>query len=243
VGTGKAISTLFAREGAIVALVDLAAERAEATRHEIEREGGEAFVVEADVSEARGARQVMEAVSARGRSLDVLVNNVGIIQVGGVVDVEEAEWQRVLDVNLKSVMLMSQQAIPLMKETGGGSIVNITSIAALRGSGTAAYSAAKAGMVGLTQDIAVAYGRDGIRANCIAPGHIHTPMVDDGRGGSREMRRRISPLGTEGTAWDIAWAAVFLASDESRWITGVTLPVDAGVVASMPIMLVPHVMD
>jgi NAD(P)-dependent dehydrogenase (short-subunit alcohol dehydrogenase family) len=140
-------------------------------------------------------------------------------------------------------MLMSKSAIPALIDSGGGSIVNISSVAALRGAGSAAYAASKAGMIGLTKDTALVYGPQGVRANCITPGHIYTPMVADAPGVARELRRRIGPLGTEGTAWDVGWAAVFLASDEARWITGVTLPVDAGTLAALPISVASRVLN
>jgi len=127
---------------------------------------------------------------------------------------------------------MSRSAVPHLQAAGGGAIVNISSIAAIRGMGGGAYGPAKAGVIGLTYDLAYSHGRDNIRVNCIAPGHLYTPMGDQGGPELRERRRRAGLLGTEGTAWDAAWAALFLASDESRWITGVVLPVDAGTTAS-----------
>jgi NAD(P)-dependent dehydrogenase (short-subunit alcohol dehydrogenase family) len=150
----------------------------------------------------------------------------------------------VLDVNLKSMMLTSKYAIPEMLEGGGGAIVNISSIAGLRaGSGGASipYAVSKGGVIALTTQMAVHHGRDNIRVNCIAPGHIYTPMVAAGMAEEmRHLRRRAGPLGTEGTAWDIGWAAVFLASDEARWITGVVLPVDAGLLATTPLSMLRH---
>jgi NAD(P)-dependent dehydrogenase (short-subunit alcohol dehydrogenase family) len=238
VGTGKAISLLFAREGARVALVDQVLERAQQTLEEVRKAGGEAIALEADVASSGAGRRATEAAVAQLGRLDILVNNVGIVGGGAVAEVSEAEWRRVLDVNLTSALLMTQHAIGPMLRAGGGAIVNISSIAALRGGGGgAAYAASKAGMIGLTLETAVSYGPSGIRANCIVPGHLFAPMVASIPDAMRELRRRIGPLQTEGTAWDVAWAAVFLASDEARWITGATLPVDAGTLAAMPLVV------
>ena len=243
VGTGKATATLFAREGAKVLLVDRVAAQAEATLATIREEGGEASVLEADVTRNEDCQAVAEAAVERYGGLHVLFNNVGIMGRGSVVDVNEEDWDRVLDVNLKSMMLTSKYAVPRMAEGGGGSIINVSSIAGLRaGSGGASisYSASKGGVVALTTSMAVYHGRENIRVNCIAPGHIYTPMVSAMTDETRDLRRRAGPLGTEGTAWDIAWAAVFLASDEARWVSGVVLPVDAGLLATTPLAMLEH---
>jgi NAD(P)-dependent dehydrogenase (short-subunit alcohol dehydrogenase family) len=176
--------------------------------------------------------------------IDILVNNVGITCRGSVVDVDEEDWNRVIAVNINSTMLMCKYTIPKMAESGGGSIINMSSIVALRvggRSGGAAYATSKAGIIALTNTIAVNHGRQNVRANCILPGLIYGSFVgDDLSEEQRDLRARSSALGTEGTPWDVAWAAVFLASDESRWITAVALPVDAGVVASMPLTMLPY---
>ncbi len=160
---------------------------------------------------------------------------------------EEDFWDQVIDVNLKSVMLTSKHAIPQMIEAGGGAIVNLSSIVGMRaGSGRPnhPYAASKGGIIGLSNSMAVHYGRDNIRVNCIAPGHIRSPMV--ARHSTEEMlnlRRRAGPLGTEGTPWDVAWAALFLASEEARWVSGATLPVDAGLLAATPLAMFPYLRD
>ena len=241
VGTGRAISTLFTREGASILLADREAARAEETLAGIEGEGGTASVVEIDVTDAGDcARMVREAVDRYGR-LDVLVNNVGITLPGKVVDVAEEVWDRVLDVNLKSMMLTGKYAVPEMQRGGGGSIVNLSSVVAVRSGGgfdSVPYVVSKGGIVSLTISMASDYGPDNIRVNAILPGFIYTPMVAGGlTQEARELRRRTSPLGTEGTAWDVAYAALFLASDESRWVTGVALPVDAGVTVTTPLTM------
>ena len=243
VGTGKAAATLFAREGAKVLLVDRVGQRAEETLAAVQEGGGEASVFEADVTREQDCRALVDAAAERYGSLHVLFNNVGILGRGSVVEVKEEDWDRVLEVNLKSMMLTSKFAVPKMAESGGGSIINVSSIAGLRaGSGgpSMSYSASKGGVVALTTSMAVYHGRDNIRVNCIAPGHIYTPMVSAMSEETRDLRRRAGPLGTEGTAWDIAWAAVFLASDEARWISGVVLPVDAGLLATTPLSMLEY---
>ncbi len=200
-----------------------------------------------DVTNIDSCQEMAEtAVSTYGK-LNVLVNNVGISGPGSVTDVEEDFWDTVMDVNLKSVMLTSKFAIPEMIKDGGGSIVNLSSIVGLRaggGSPSHAYAASKGGILGLSNSMAVHYGRDNIRVNCTAPAHVYSPMV--ARHTSDELlnrRRRASPLGVDGTAWDVAWAIVFLASDEARWISGVTLPVDAGLLAATPLAMYPYLKD
>ena len=247
VGIGQAISILFARQGAKVLLVDREQKNAETTLATIKEEGGQASVFVGDVTNDADCRDMAQAALASYGKLNVLINNVGISGPGSVTDVAEDFWDTVIDVNLKSVMLTSKHAIPRMIEDGGGSIVNLSSIVGLRaGSGRPShpYAASKAGILGLSNSMAVHYGRDNIRVNCIAPGHIHSPMV--ARTHTDEMldlRRRAGPLGTEGTPWDVAWAAVFLASDEARWISGVTLPVDAGLLAATPLAVFPYLRD
>ena len=239
VGTGKATSILFAREGAKVLLVDQVGQRAEETLAAIHEDGGEASVFEADITREQDCRSIVDAVLERYGALDILFNNVGIDGRGDVVETEEEDWDRVMSVNLKSMMLTSKFAVPKMAEGGGGSIINMSSIAAMRVSGTS-YAASKGGVIALTTSMAVHHGRDNIRVNCIAPGLIYTPMVSAMTEETRDLRRRSAPLGTEGTAWDIAWAAVFLASDEARWISGVALPVDAGQLATTPLAMLEY---
>ncbi len=247
VGIGQAISILFARNGAKVLLVDRNQQNAEVTLAAIKEEGGEASLFVGDVTNNANCQGMAQAAVSRYGKLNTLVNNVGISGPGSVTDVDEDFWDTVIDVNLKSVMLTSRHAIPYMVEVGGGSIINLSSIVGLRaGSGRPShpYAASKGGIIGLSNSMAVHYGRNNIRVNCIAPGHIRSPMVT--RHTSEEMldlRRRAGPLGTEGTAWDVAWAALFLASDEARWISGVTLPVDAGLLAATPLAMFPYLRE
>jgi NAD(P)-dependent dehydrogenase (short-subunit alcohol dehydrogenase family) len=228
-GNGKAAAILFAREGASVLCVDQQLARAEETVGLITAEGGSASAFAADVTRAADCRAMVAAALERYRGLHVLHNNVGIESRKDVLETTEEDWDRVMTVDLKSMLLATQAAIPAMAERGGGSIICVSSVAALRGHGRTAYAAAKAGIIGLVRSVAAQVGRQGIRVNAIAPGMVWTPMVEDLGPEARERRRRASPLGTEGTGWDVGWAAVFLASDESRWITGQTLVVDGGV--------------
>ena len=155
---------------------------------------------------------------------------------GTVVDATEEDWDKIFAINLKSMILSSKAAIPKMKESGGGSIINISSIAGLRAHSQTPYTTSKAAVVGLTFSMAGDHGRDNIRVNCIAPGLLHTPMTETRMTPElRAVRKNAAPLATEGNAWDVAWAAVFLASDEARWITGVVLPVDAGLTITSPV--------
>ena len=247
VGIGQAISILFARNGAKVLLVDRNQQNAEKTLATIKEESGEASVFVGDVTSNEDCQGMVQAALSQYGKLNVLINNVGISGPGSVTDVDEEFWDTVIDVNLKSVMLTSKHAIPQMIEAGGGSIVNLSSIVGLRaGSGRPShpYAASKGGIIGLSNSMAVHYGRNNIRVNCIAPGHVRSPMV--ARHSSEEMlnlRRRAGPLGIEGTAWDVAWAAQFLASDEARWISGVTLPVDAGLLAATPLAMYPYLSE
>jgi NAD(P)-dependent dehydrogenase (short-subunit alcohol dehydrogenase family) len=238
IGNGRAAAVLMAREGASVALLDSVAEWAEATRAMIAEAGGTSMVVTCDVAdEAQAAAAVRRTVEEWGR-LDILVNNVGIAgPPGSAVDVDIAEWERALRVNVTSMVIMAKYAIPEMVRSGdGGSIVNLSSVAGLTGGHQGLlYATSKGAVVNLTRAMAAHHGRDGVRVNAVAPGMVYTPMVYS-RGMSpemREARRQRSLLQTEGTGWDVGNAVLFLASDEARWITGVTLPVDAGATAGM----------
>ncbi|MCK9927720.1 SDR family oxidoreductase [Frankia sp. Mgl5] len=243
IGTGKASAVVLAREGASVLLVDLYPERAELTLKMIEEEGGKAKVFAADVTQADQCEAMVAAAVENFGTVDILVNNIGLASLGTVVDLSEEAWDRALNVNLRTVFLASKYAVPVMAAQGSGSIVNISSISALRGDGTIAYSAAKGAMLAMTVDMAYSHGRQGIRVNAIAPGHITTPMVNsvsgqDPRADFRtKLRNEAGLLGTPGTGWDVGWAVAFLASDEARWITGITMPVDSGVLSITPLSM------
>jgi len=237
-GNGKASAILYAREGAQVMLVDYRLEAAEETEHIIKEEGGDCIVFKADVSKSSDCKSMVEkCVQTFGR-VDILHNNVGIVESGGAVETSEESWDKVMEVNLKSMFLACKYVLPYMEKQGGGSIVNISSDAAIRQLAypSIAYSASKAGVIALTREVALEYATKGIRANVIMPGTMKTPMVlatlADAYSGDAEeiMRRRDAscPMGHQGDAWDVAYAALFLASDEAKYITGTTLVVDGG---------------
>ncbi|HXH23077.1 MAG TPA: SDR family oxidoreductase [Dehalococcoidia bacterium] len=235
IGNGRATAVLFAREGAKVALVDNHLERAGETLDLIAKERGGtaddvAFAVEADVTIDADCKRVVEETISRFGRLDILDNNVGIGMGNvSVVDVTEEMWDWVMTVNVKSMVLMSKHAIPAMRASGGGAIINISSLSALRPRGLTPYSTSKGAVIALTKAMAVDHAKDNIRVNCIAPGPVYTPMVARNMTPElRELRAKTAPLAFEGNAWDIAWAAVYFASQESRWVTGQVLTVDGG---------------
>ena len=235
IGNGKAAAVLFAREGAKVLLVDLVQDRAEETLAMIREGEGEASEFQADVTKAGDCERMAEAAVERYGRLDILHNNVGIGRRGTIMDQSEEDWDRVMTINLKSMVLASRAAIPRMTKGGGGAIINISSIAGLRANSSAAYTASKAAVIGLTISMAADHARANVRVNCIVPGTVYTPLVAPRIDETvREIRKTVTPLGTEGTAWDIGYAALFLASDEARWVTGVVLPVDGGLLTVTP---------
>ena len=177
VGNGRATATLFAREGAKVLLVDITEERAAETMEMIQAEGGVASTVQADVTRADDCERMVKTCIERYGRLDILDNNVGISRRGTVVEVSEEDWDHIMAVNVKTIVMASKFAIPRMMETGGGSIINISSIAGLRAHSSTPYTASKAAVIGLTISMAADHGPDGIRTNCIAPGLVYTPMV------------------------------------------------------------------
>lgn len=232
VGNGAAAAILFAREGARVVLVDAVREWADTTREIIEEEGGDAMTAVADVTNPDDCARVVEAAVERYGSLHILHNNVGGGGgSGSVVDATEEDWSRSMSVNLMSMINMSRWAVPQMRVSGGGSIVNVSSVTALRPKtmrSSAPYTVNKSAVVGLTRAMAVDHAADNIRVNCIMPGLMWTPRLEHGSPDAREMRRTSTPLPVEGQGWDIGWAALYLASDEARFVTGITLPVDGG---------------
>jgi NAD(P)-dependent dehydrogenase (short-subunit alcohol dehydrogenase family) len=237
IGNGRATAVLFAREGAKVCLVDNHFDRAEETLAMIVKErlsaghGDEAaFATQADVTVDADCKRVVDETLANFGRVDILDNNVGIGMGNvSVVTVTEENWDRVMTVNVKSMVLMSKHAIPAMKANRAGAIINISSLSALRPRGLTPYSTSKGAVIALTRAMAVDHAPDNIRVNCIAPGPVYTPMVARGMTEeTRALRARTAPLSFEGNAWDIGWAAVYLASDESRWVTGQVLTVDGG---------------
>lgn len=241
-GIGHAIAVLFAREGAQVLLVDMDQKNAEKTLAVIEEEGGTASLFQTDVTVDANCQSMIDAATTRYGALHILVNNVGGYGRGKVTEVDDEIWYRALDTNLKSAVFASKYAVPAIAQAGGGAIIHISSIDGMRAgfSPNVSYGAAKGGLIALTKQMAVHHGRQGIRVNCLAPGHVYASFVSQIPERTRDLRRRAGPLGTEGTAWDVAWPAVFLASDEARWISGVVLPVDAGLFAATPLSVLDH---
>jgi NAD(P)-dependent dehydrogenase (short-subunit alcohol dehydrogenase family) len=235
VGNGMATAILFAREGAKVVLVNRSADRAEKLARQIKQEGGEASVFAGDVARPDVAEAMAEHTVKAYDRLDILHNNVGIGAAGTPETVSLADWSKVLEANLTTTMLCTKYCLPKMKEAGGGSIIMVSSIAGALGlmgsTGAVAYSTAKAGLHGFTRSVAADYATQNIRANCIVVGSVHTPMVAHLGSEARERRKKMVPMQTEGTAWDVAHGAVYLASDESRWVTGLMLPIDGGLVS------------
>ena len=241
-GNGKATAVTFAREGAQVFCVDRNAAAAQETAGIITGEGGRAIAFTADASRAEDIASMAAAcLTAYGR-IDVLDNNVGIAETGTVIDVPESDWDRVFAVNLKSAFLAMKHIIPVMVAQGGGSIINISSIASIRHLGISyvSYGTTKAAMNQMTRTTAVEFAPKKVRVNAILPGLMKTPMVEHSAGlaasyarGDIEAMWRTRdaqvPMGHMGDAWDVANAALFLASDESKYITGIELVVDGGI--------------
>ena len=236
-GNGKAAAVLYAREGARLVAVDVRESAAEETAGIVAAEGGEALALAGDVTDETQVQQIIAATLARFGRIDVLHNNVGITDIGELDDISKERWQRVMDINLTGVMLACKAVVPAMLRQGGGAIVNISSTAAVHINDYHyySYSASKAGLNHLTRALAVRYARDGIRVNAIMPGLMNTPLIHQQIAGSYAdatamvaARDAKSPTGRMGDAWDVAHAALFLASDEARYINGVCLAVDGG---------------
>jgi NAD(P)-dependent dehydrogenase (short-subunit alcohol dehydrogenase family) len=246
-GSGAAISILFAAKGANIVIADRDTVRGQNTADIVTERGGRAIVVETDVTDPAACHNAADKAVAQFGRLDILVNNAAIAP--SEKDHNDELWKTILDLDLRSAKLMSDAVVPHMSAQKSGAIVNIASHAGLRAGGGIAYTAAKAGLIGLTKALAYEYGRAGIRANAVAPGHVHTPMGIGYTGWgpdlnhARRLRAEAGLLGTEGTGWDVAYAALYLASDEARWITAVTIPVDAGTIEVMPIVMYPFMKE
>lgn len=238
-GNGKAAAVQFAREGAKVFASDINADAVAEVADIIRGEGGTVESIACDAANSASVEAAVNAcMDAFGR-IDVLHNNVGIIDPGGPEDLTEAQWDRLMNINVKSMYLTCRFILPIMAEQGGGSIINISSIASTHSLGYSciSYSASKGAVNAFTRDIALNYGRKGIRCNSILPGLMNTPLIHMGNvtdvyGSTEEMVRQrdaLIPLGKMGDAFDVAHAAVFLASDEAKHITGIELVVDGGI--------------
>ncbi|EKE72141.1 SDR family NAD(P)-dependent oxidoreductase [Oceanibaculum indicum] len=243
-GNGKAIATLFARQGAIVIGVDINLAAAEETKKIIEGEGGTCEVASCDVTDLSKVQALVDGIVARHGRLDILVNNVGQSEPGGPVEMAPEVWDRQLQLNLTTAYNGSKAAIPVMERQGGGSIVNISSVAGLRyiGKPQVAYAAAKAALIQFTRTTAVIHAAKKVRLNCVVPGLIFTPLVtrlaDKYAGGDFDgfvaKRNAQVPMGHMGEAWDIANAVLFLASDEAKYVTATEIVVDGGITATTP---------
>jgi len=236
-GNGKAAAVLYARHGATVVCVDINPAAAEETAGIIAGEGGCARAAGCDVTDSEAVRRLVDGVASEHDRIDILHNNVGYATMGGPVELDEAAWRRTIDLNVTSCFVTCKHVLPHMLARRSGAIVNVSSIAAVRYTGYpyAAYYAAKAAVNNFTMGIALQYAKDGIRANAIMPGLMNTPLIHQQISGqyatAEEMvaaRDAACPMGRMGTAWDVAHAALFLASDEAQYITGVSLPVDGG---------------
>ncbi len=242
-GNGKATAALFAREGAEVVALDLNREAAEETRRIIESEGGTCIAIAGDVTRDEDVRAAVSAAMERFGRIDVLHNNVGTAVLGGPVEVSEADWDRIFAINVKSVFLACKHVLPHMERQGRGSIVNVASIGAIRDIGVAyvAYAASKAAVIGTTKSVALQYAGKGIRCNVILPGLMDTPHIrgpmQASYGGSLDRmladRDARSPTGKMGTAWDVAHAALYLASDEAAYVNAAELIVDGGITTTI----------
>ncbi|MBV1880597.1 MAG: SDR family oxidoreductase [Pseudomonadales bacterium] len=239
-GQGRAAAILFAQEGANIVVFDRDKAGANETVSQILTNSGNAKLAVGDVSKSADVQSAVAlSVEAYG-GLDVLYNNAAIWSAGNidnyVTDLEEENWDAVLSVNLKGIYLCCKYGIPAIIETGGGSVINIASVAGLKGSRNRshAYSASKGGVIALTRSMAIAYARDSVRVNVICPGGVDTPMLEPMVSTPDKFAKfaKSHPLGRMGMPDDIAKAALFLASDDSAWITGVTMPVDGGISAS-----------
>lgn len=238
IGNGRAMAILFAREGAHLLLVDRRPESAEETRNMIEGEGGTASVLEADIRRAEDCKNIAAACVDRYGRIDILVNNAGTGRGdGGAVTLSEEAWDAIFNLNLKAIYRTCKYVLPVMEAQQSGVIINISSIAAICAARMLAYKASKAGVNALTHMIAMTYARKGIRCNAVMPGLMETPMAIEGiskalgveKSELIKKRGASIPLkGGMGTAWDTAYAALFLASDEAKFITSVMLPVDGG---------------
>ncbi len=243
-GNGKATAVLFAREGAKVICVDVNEAAAQETAQIIVDEGHEAVAVQADVTRSDQVEALVSGSVERWGRIDILQNNVGILDSSGPVELSEAEWDKVITVNLKPIFLTCKHVLPVMEQQGKGAIVNVGSIAGLRWLGVPyiTYSTTKGAIPPFTRSIALQYAAKGIRANSVLPGLMNTPMIreplkdayaDGDVDKMIEIRDAQCPMGHMGDAWDVAMASLFLASDEARYVTGTELVVDGGITAKV----------
>lgn len=243
---GRASAVLYAREGAKLYLIDRDPASLEETRRLVAAEGAPVHAETGDLTDGTTVERLLADCVARYGRLDVQHNNVGGSEPGGVAEMDEATWDRQMDHNLKTVYLGCHHAIPHMRKAGGGAIVNVSSVAGYRhiGAPIHAYAATKAGVVQLSRAIGVSYAKEKIRCNTVVPGLMHTPLVETRLAGQRSggdaatliaKRHSQVPMGHMGDAWDVAYAALFLASDEAKYVTATEIVVDGGLIMSAPI--------
>jgi NAD(P)-dependent dehydrogenase (short-subunit alcohol dehydrogenase family) len=235
-GIGHTIALFLAERGAAVLIADRDAGRAGYTMRELEALGGRGAVFVGDITKSADCAAMVKAATDTFGGLDILVNNAAVTNHGSILETTEELYDETLAVNLKGTFLACQQAIPAMIERGGGSIINIGSVVGIRdaGTGETAYAASKAGQLGLTVELAGAYGRDNIRVNAVLPGMIASAMLQAVSTRVDDVRSKLNLLGRMGEVKDVASAVCFLCSDEAAYITGVTLPVDGGATMGMP---------
>lgn len=236
IGIGRACAIVLARRGATVVVADRDARLAGLTARMIVQEGGRAMAVPCDVSQEDDCARLAGQVWAEHGAVDILINNVGIGGLPGTAaEVDVQGWRTGMDVNVLSAALMAKHCIAHMVAGGGGGIVNMSSTAGIAGGhGSLLYPTSKAALVGMTKAMAFHHGPQGIRVNCICPGMVFSPLAERSPAWSaerRELRTAQSLLRTEGTAWDVAYGAAYLCSDDARWVTGIVLPIDGGLSA------------
>ena len=228
-GLGQAIAVMFAKEGAAVAGTSTTEAKGRETLAMVENVGGKALFRAGDVANSAQMKGLIEETVARFGGLDILVNSAGVRTNGSITDITEEDWDRTLDANLKGAFVLSRLAIPEMKKRGGGVILHIAARSGMLGqAGRAAYCASKGGMVRLTEAMAMDHAPDRIRVNCICPGPTRTPMVDTSTPEKLARYKTRVPLGRIGEPEDVAYAALYLASDEASLVTAAILPVDGG---------------
>ncbi len=239
-GNGRATATLLARQGAQVFGTDISSANASETKRVMAQEGLDIEIQTCDSTQSQQVQQAVESCIKRFGRIDILVNNVGFSQPGGPVNMDEAVWDSQIQVNLKSAFLSCKYVLPWMQAQHSGSIINVSSVAGLRyiGKPQVAYASAKAGLIQFTATTAVIHAAEGIRLNCVVPGLMHTPLIEGlaakyahgDTDGFIKHRHQQVPTGHMGNGWDTAHAVLFLASDESRYITGTHLVVDGGLI-------------
>jgi NAD(P)-dependent dehydrogenase (short-subunit alcohol dehydrogenase family) len=232
-GTGSATALLFAAQGAKVAVVGRTQANTQKTVDLIAADGGTAIALLGDTTKDADCARIIAAVVAEWGQIDILVNNVGTTASPTIAEFDEAIWDQSFDTNVKAPIIMTKHALPHLKARDTASIINVGSVTGMQTSGGIGYATSKGAVMVLTRDMAAALGPDGIRVNCVVPGHLNTPIGTLPGESLRQLRRDLSMLRIEGTGWDAAYAALFFASDESRYVTAVSLPVDGGVTGQL----------